>query len=154
MKTKYVVLGMLVGVLAFILVTGCDNGTGGGGSDGIDAKWQGRYVGGDDYVIVNGTTASYFIDGARGTISNITTEAGGDVLYSGTVVGSWVYVLSDGNKSGFVMNETVNRGTYIGVGAYGANSLINEITRNGGSFSPSPSTSGLPTAYYFWGQKQ
>jgi hypothetical protein len=85
---------------------------------------------------------------------NISMGTGGNVMHAGRVVGDWVYVLSDGNTIGFVMDETVNHGTYVGVGMRGANNLIDEITSRGGSFSPFPSTSGLPTTYYFWGQKQ
>jgi hypothetical protein len=145
-------------LIAALLFVGCSDGSGGGGTGGgggIDAKWQGRYNGGSDYVIINSTTATYSIDGYSGSMSKITTGTGGNVMNSGTVVGSWVYVLSNGNTVGFVMNITkVNPGTFVGVGFTGARSLMNEVTKMGGSFSPSPSTSGLPTDFYFWGTKQ
>jgi hypothetical protein len=154
MKNKYFILGMLAGVLALSLViAGCDTGTG-GSSGGIDTKWQGRYVGGTDYVILTGTTARYKIGSSTGSMPNITMGTGGNVMASGRVAGSWMYVLSDGNTIGFVMDETVTPGIYVGVGEDGADSLIRETRNRGGSFSPSPSTSNLPTTYYFWGQKQ
>ncbi|MDR0655507.1 MAG: hypothetical protein LBG22_04265 [Treponema sp.] len=90
--------------------------------------------------------------GDSGTSDNNGT--GGNIMFSDSVVGSWVYVLSNGNIIGFAMNETVTPGTYVGVGSFGASSLINKVTTNGGSFFPPPSTSSLPTDYYFWGTKQ
>jgi hypothetical protein len=124
------------------------------GGDGIDAKWQGRYEGGTYYVIVNSTTATHNIGSDPGTV-NITTETGGNVMYSGSVIGSWVYVLSEGATIGFVMDITeVQIGTSIALGVEGVTRLIASVTTNGGSFSPSPpSTNGLPNDFWFVGEK-
>jgi uncharacterized repeat protein (TIGR02543 family) len=134
-------------------------GPGPGPGTAIDAKWQGTYVGGKDLVTINANTATFRPEsGAIVTTSNISTATGGDILFSGIDVGDWVYILAGGNRIGFAMiaNNPLDGSTNIaiGIGIVGAANLIGEVTGNGGSFSPPPSTSGFPADYYFWGRKQ
>jgi len=141
-------MGILGVALVFgLLLAGCDdpNGGGGGGGDGIPAKWQGTYTYGDktNYVILGPTSGTYKISSATGSIPNITIGTGGTISGSGT--GTWVYILTNGNKAGFVW-EVTGYGTYGAFGYGGVTQHLSEADSGGLTFTPRPSNDGMNAA--------
>jgi hypothetical protein len=126
---------------------------GSGGGTGIDNKWRGTYtsMGGDgDSITVTANSATYKDkDGKDQPSTNgITTETGGNILYSGTDAGDWVYILFSGTRVGVAMTASDGTNTYtmIGIGADGVTDLIDGAKEQKASFSPEPSISGDPTS--------
>jgi hypothetical protein len=137
-------------------------GSGGGGGTGVDAKWQGTYtdIGGKgDFITVTANSATYTDD--KGTnqppTNGITTQTGGDVMYSDEDAGDWVYILFGDTKVGVAMSASdgKNTRTMIAIGSDGVEGLINGAKGNNASFSPEqPSISGnLTGEFSFVGEK-
>jgi hypothetical protein len=122
----------------------------------LDPKWQGTYSYSGDFVTLGATSGSYKIGTETGTIPKINTGTGGTIKYSGSEVGSWVYVLSEGKKFGFVWEITTPvAGTYGGFGYGGINNHLDEADAGGLTFTPRPSTSGLnPAGPWLSGDKE
>jgi hypothetical protein len=119
--------------------------------------WQGRYTygSGADYVDLTGSTGSFRMEGKTTPIPNITTQSGGNVTYSGTDIGDWLYICSDGTRIGIVVLITMGQpGTYGGFNSEGVNSLVNSITSSGVSFSSQPSVPYMSGVGWLWGPKQ
>jgi hypothetical protein len=93
--------------------------------------------------------------GETTTIPNITTEAGGNVMYGGTDIGDWLYVCSGGTPFGIVVNvEQGQPGVYGGFNDEGVDALVDTITGYGTSFSPRPSVQHMSGYGWLWSPKQ
>jgi hypothetical protein len=125
---------------------------------GGDRWWDGKYTygSGANYVTVNGSTATVGIGGETTQIPNITTEPGGNVLYTnGMDIGDWLYICSNGTRFGIVIRITMGQpGVYGGFNAEGVADIMNDITSYGPTFSPKPSVQNIPGYGWLSGVKQ
>jgi hypothetical protein len=93
--------------------------------------------------------------GGETTTIPITTESGGNVMHSGTDIGDWIYVSSQGTRFGIVVLITQgNPGTWGGFNDEGVDALVNTITGYGASFSPRPSVQHMSGYGWLWNEKQ
>jgi hypothetical protein len=155
MKKKLFISAMLVCLLALgLALVGCDNGT-----TSSPEWWEGYYSepgGGWANVSTTSITSNLTSDFS----GSVTITTGGNLQDgSGNDLGNWVYIFADSDRVGIVVTVTgtgSNDGVYVGLGNGGVNALTNDISSNGGVFSPSPASGVYPTEGNAWisGKKQ
>ena len=161
MKRRFFTRAALTGILilcsAFISCnnpTNSDTGT-------IPTKWQGKYKAlsgygfgsASDYINVGTDSATYYVSGSSGTISNLSVKSGGSVSKNSTKVGEWLYVYQGSKKIGYAMSD--GTGDIVGIGADAPLLNVYIVLATGYKLSPTPDFSGVSTntAFEFAGGK-
>ena len=172
MANKKFWLGMLVMALVFgITVAGCDNDTGGGGSNGgnggdvIPARWAGAYIADDGWTFTILTTGAVFWSDMNFSNRPNGSASGARIVNGGTgsgpgVTAEWVYLAINGVNHGIIINFTpsvANSQSVVGMGIGGASAVLDLMEDFGGTLSPSPNISGFPgfptAGEWFWASR-
>jgi hypothetical protein len=158
MKKRFAISGLLVSLLVLVLAfVSCSNGS---TDDEVDAKWRGHYAADDgSYADVGASSLSYDVVGppaASGTVDKLSMGSGGQVKKGATVIGTWVYVRSEGENFGFFMDipSGSDAGIYCGLGEDGVDDVVAVVEGNGGSFTPAIPSVDLGGGDWFSGKKQ
>jgi hypothetical protein len=143
MKKRILFAGIAGIMLVFgFVLTGCDNGTGGGG-DAIGSVYQGTYTG------TNGSTGTLTVGadstGGAHALTGIRTGGGSGGTYSG-IKFTWAYVYKDDIKIGLVL--AVGGESTIGLGE-DAGTIAFALLFMGGA---QPVTDDIDETYSFYGK--
>jgi len=114
---------VLILMVVILFTTGCDSpaSSDSGSTLTIPEKWQGTYkMSGADYMNIGTNSLIYTsTSGLNTTINNVSIQYGGTVKPNGgtNVVGEWVYLVSNGTKIGFLIQDSIETVAGIGNGA-------------------------------------
>jgi hypothetical protein len=172
MKSKSTI-AILVFFTAFALAfAGCDDeNTGGSNKEGdgsedkvgdgsvvVPEKWRGTYktsrTSADSFVI--GDNSAIYTDSSGGsiTINNMRVVSGGTVATksTGTHVGEWVYLFSNNDRVGVLVQNNIE--TVVGIGAGGVTSIAFGMQIQFELSPPINSSTTYSTNLSYWATKQ